>query len=135
MMNIISVFLDKVISKFKDKFISDEKYFFFKRNNIVGNDPYYKPLYYACNSSNIEFLYYNEINSILHFKTHNGLHVSTNKYYWIFIEILCDKKYTFIKNLSTKITLYLMLGRIGVTQLCSLLLKSNVKEYLHLSQF
>lgn len=67
--------------------------YFYKNDQTVPTLPSAKHLYQSCKAANVEFLYYNEKQKELHFKTQDGIRAVSNEYFHIFIEIFCNKLY------------------------------------------
>src|ERR1022692_1706817 len=80
----------------------DEIDFYFKRNLPVQKIPSHRSLYIACRMAEMKFLYFNELNDEIHFQTKEGLRVITDQYFWIFIEVLCDRRYTFYRDFTQR---------------------------------
>ena len=90
--------INRITLKVYDLVSSETINSFFKGNYLVQKIPYYKSLYAACRMAEIEFLYFNELNDQIHFRTKDGLRVITDQGFWIFIEVLCDKRYIFYQD-------------------------------------
>jgi FkbM family methyltransferase len=50
----------------------------------------------------MEFLYFNELSDEIHFQTKEGLRVITDQYFWVFIEVLCDRRYIFYRDFTQR---------------------------------
>ncbi len=101
---------DELINEIKESFLQEEIYYYFKRNNTIKNIRNYHVLYNACKRAGIEFLYFNEINNEIHFRTPDGLHVFTNPYFGVFLEIFCDGQYACVKEFIEKDFIVLDVG-------------------------
>ena len=78
--------------------VIDQLRHFFKDNPSVFNIKNIIHLYFACLSSGVEFLHYIELGDEIHLLTKEGLHLITDRYFWVFNEIFSEKQYAVYKK-------------------------------------
>lgn len=90
--------LTRLTRKVTEQVTRDQIDCYFKRNALVQQLPHAERLFMACRVSGLEFLYYDELTGEIHFQTGNGIHAITDEYFWMFMEMLCDKRYVFYRD-------------------------------------
>lgn len=76
------------------------KDFYLKNEELLNTLPNKESLYELCLKENIHLISYND--GKLTFKTHDGVFIQTDKYYWIFQQIFLNKNYEFPKDIKFK---------------------------------
>lgn len=78
--------------------VEEQMRLFFNENTYVIKLPKINQLYFACLSSGVKFINYNDINDELHLLTKGGVNIITNRYFGIFNEIFCEEIYSLYKE-------------------------------------